>query len=209
MADYITTLRGTIATGVLGEIFSHSLAIRSSATMTTLAEDLKNSWNNTWQAGGSNLSLYFPPEVEYTEATAATIIDWTLPKVSAAFHASFPVGTTGANINGMLPAQNAVAVSLVAGVRDNGVPLRGRFYLPTLGQDTVEATSGVLLTSVQTAIAGGIRSFFNALTSQGHTPCVWSRTTGAFQPVTLMRVGNRVDTIRSRRNAGVEAYVVA
>lgn len=209
MPDFITTLRGTIAPATVSEIFSHSLAIRSSATTTVLAEDLKNSWNNTW-TGTTNLQIYFPPEVTYTEATAATILSATPPvRVSAAFHSSFPAATSGENINGMLPAQNAVAVSLVGGVRDNGTPLRGRFYLPTLGQDTVGVATGLLLTSVQTGIATAIRSFFNALTSQGHTPCVWSRTTGSVSPITLMRVGDRVDTIRSRRNRGVETYVVA
>jgi hypothetical protein len=209
MADFLTTLRGTIAPAVVSEIFSHSLAIRSNADSTVLAEDVKNSWNNTWQVGGPNISLYFPLEVEYVEATAALILDPVTPKVSAAYHASFPAGTTGANINGMMPAQNAVAVSLQAGVRDNGTPLRGRFYLPTLGQDTVEGTSGVLLPSVQQGIADGIRSFLTALETQGHTPCVWSRTLGSVSPVTLMRVGNRVDTIRTRRNHGVETYIVA
>jgi hypothetical protein len=205
MTNYLTSLRGTLANASVGEIFSHSLAIQSNASQTTVATAVASTWEALWN-GVSNLKGEFPSTVVYTEAVAAVIIDLASGKVSAAYHAPITAGAGGAAGNESLPTQNALVVSLLAGVRANGTPMRGRFYLPSLDRSVLNA-DGTVLSQVQSGIADVMQQWIQDLAAQGHTACVWSRTEARMAIASTLRVGNRVDTVRSRRNKGQETYV--
>jgi hypothetical protein len=209
VSDYLCTLRGSLNAGTIGEIFSHSLAIQSSAEPSGIAAAVNSAWVAAWTAGTYPLQNYFGTSVLYEETTAALILDAILPDVtvSAAHHFSFPAGTAGTNASPILPTQNAVAISLTAGSRPNGAPMKGRFYLPNVCSDVLEATDGTLKPTAHTGIHAATTGFLTALQSAGHQPAVWSRKLGVLQPVQSVRVGDRIDTIRTRRNRGVENYV--
>lgn len=209
MSDYLTTVRGSLMASSVGEIFSHSLALQSNAEPSAVSADLAAAWDSAWAGPGGAIANLFPASVEYLEVTAAFILQRALPdpQVAAAYHTALPLGSIGTNATGAVPSQNAVAVSLVGGQRPNGAPFKGRFYLPGVARDGIDTASGLLVPAVQTQLLEAMVGFVSALAAQGHVACIWSRALGVLTPVDTIRVGNRMDTIRRRRNRGAESYV--
>jgi hypothetical protein len=206
MTVFHTTLKGTIAAGTVGEIFSHSLGIQSSESAQTVANAVRDAWQTAWRSGAPTLEAQTPDDVVYTEATAAVVLDPMVPDLGAAAHAPFSGGLAGTSVGGMLPSQIACAVSLTAGQRPDGRPFRGRFFLPPLANTVCDA-QGQLSAGIATVIADAMKVFMDTLFAGAHWPSVWSRTTeDLVNYVTEVRVGNRLDTIRSRRNALPEVY---
>lgn len=205
MANYLTTLRGTIVPNTLGEIFSHSLAIISASTAEVVATEIRDAWQAQWVAEVPPLSADFPVSVTYTEATAAEILNPSLGTLAAAFHVPFSPLRPGTGTGEMLPSQTAVAVSLTAGLRANGTPMKGRFYLPPPTEAATDV-NGMLLLTVQQRIADYMGQFISTLQASTHTPAVWSRTEGRLSAIDTIRVGNKFDTIRRRRNHFPETY---
>lgn len=203
MTVYHCTFRGTIATGSINEQFSHSHGVESGSSAQVVSEAMRGAWVNAWGV----LSSFFGAEVEYVETTAAQVLDPMVPDLGAAWHSAFAPPLTGTAIdNSILPSQNAIAVSLTAGSRPDGRPFKGRFYLPPPHQDLIDANG--LLSSAQTlSIANGIKGYMDMMNAAGHLISIWSRTTeDLVNWVTQVRVGNKLDTIRSRRNAEPEIY---
>lgn len=205
MANYYTQLRGTLVPNTLGEIFTHSLAIVSASTATVVATEVRDAWQAQWVAEVPPLSADFPTGVTYTEATAAEILQLFDGTLSAAQHVPFSPTRPGTAVGEMLPSQTAIAVSLTAGLRANGTPLKGRFYLPAPTEAATDA-NGMMSLAVQQRIADYMGQFISTLQASGHTPCVWSRTEGRLSSIDSIRVGNKFDTIRRRRNALPEVY---
>lgn len=220
MANYLCTLRGTLAAGTVGEIFSHSLPIQSTTDSSGVASALVTAWNGVWAQAGGQIANLFHPSVTYTEATAAGIMDLTgtdpakpWPKLMKASHASFAPPLAGTALTNALPSQNSVAVSTTGGTYPNGTAIKGRFYLPGVAVGALTASDGLLPLATQNELADGMNMFIRSLAASGHTACVWSRGIKAdplyssFAPMLTIRVGNRVDTIRRRRNHFPETYV--
>lgn len=206
MTVYHCTLRGTIDSGTVGEIFSHSLGIESGFTTDVVAQAVHDTWITLWGSDALGIGTFFTPQITYTEVTAAQVIDPMVPDLGAAVHKAFVPPLTGRAVGNMLPSQCSVAVSLTAGTRPDGRPFKGRFYLPTPHVAALDP-SGLLPSASTTNLAIMLRDWLDSLTSLGHYPSVWSRTVDDLvNPVTLVRVGNRVDTIRSRRNRFPETY---
>jgi hypothetical protein len=119
------------------------------------------------------------------------------PVIAAVDHA----GTSGAAPN---PPQIAMAVSLGTTLR--GPRGRGRFYIPAPAA-AVEVNTGLIPTANQTFVQGKVVAFLNALNAisqQGNV--VIASSFGFSTPVTTVRVGRALDTIRSRRTSVVEGY---
>lgn len=209
MAVYHTTYRGMIQTGTLGEIFSHSHGIQSSASELVVAQALHDAWLVVWGTVSGELGSLFPVGVTYNEVTCAKVLDPTVPDLGAAAHVPFnpPLAGHGTS-GGMLPSQCAIAVSLTAGVRPDGRPLKGRFYLPAPHQATVDS-DGTLSSTETSLVATKFKTYFETLTAAGHIPSIWSRTDEDLVGIIdQVRCGNKVDTIRSRRNRYPEVYSV-
>lgn len=209
MTVYHTTLRGSIGTGNAADIFTHSLGVVSNADASTVGAAIRDSWVQVWQAGGSGLDQHYNASTIYEEVTVASVLDPMVPDLSAAQHVPFTPVLPGLGLSETLPQQNAIAVSLTAGLRPNGTPFRGRFYLPA-PQTLVVAGDGLLDPAVQSNILTQIQGHFTRLSAAGHVPSIWSRTVeDLVSAVTQVRVGNKIDTIRRRRNALPETYVTA
>lgn len=206
MTVYYCALRGTINTAALGEVFSHSLGVESSGSSQVVAEAIRSAWTTLWGTAATGIGTMFMPTVTYTEATAAPVLDPMVPDLGAAWHAAFSPALAGRGTGKSLPSQCAVAVSLTAGNRPDGRPFKGRFYLPPPCDSAID-TNGMLPTATADNLAIGFKDFFEDLNQGGHYVSVWSRTTANLvNVVNLVRVGNKVDTIRSRRNAQPETY---
>jgi hypothetical protein len=211
VATFYCTLRGTIQSATLAEIFQHSIAVTSSLTQSGVADVIESTFRNAFGTASTKLMGQLSNGVTYTEVTAAQIIrlDGTPPDaLMAATHKAFSPVLTGGNTGAMLPSQSALAISLTAGVRPNGVPYKGRFYLPPLSSSVLQ-TTGLLGTTARSTLTSWAAEWLNALRAAGADPAVWSRSQSTLSSVGQVRVGDRVDTIRTRRNKGVESYASA
>lgn len=114
--------------------------------------------------------------------------------------------------------QNALVVSLIGTENPRALAGRGRFFLPPLrGMDAV-GTTGLLTSDNATRIIDAVKvliddvnSLFGALGARyagvGNTSSGSGSRAGREQLVSNIRVGNVVDTIRSRRRSLVETYL--
>lgn len=209
MTNYYATIRGTIATPSLKEIFVHGLAISSSADASTVANSLSTLWQAALNTGVGAFPLKnaFPLAVAYNEVTCAPIINLEPPdpRLAAATHVLFTPIAGGAGTT-MLPSQVALAVSYKAGLRPNGVPQKGRFYLPTPSSTMLDAATGLLTATNAGKIRDDIADFWAQLRAAGHIPCMWSKRYGTMTPWDSIRVGQTFDTMRTRRNELPEVY---
>lgn len=125
---------------------------------------------------------------------------------SSTYTFNTPVTGTGTN---MLPPQCAMAVSLRAPIV--GRMGRGRFYLPALPSNIIDSYAQIgstPATTVRTAAATLITNLENPPGVPEYQPCVAIMSAGAALAVrpTQVRTGNRIDTIRSRREQVAESY---
>lgn len=102
-----------------------------------------------------------------------------------------------------MPPQVALAVSLGTGLP--GPSARGRFYLP-LPQVFPQVADGLVAVPDVQAVADSVRLLREDMKGDGFTLSVNSRRRGLL-PVTSIRVGRALDTIRSRRTNMRESYV--
>jgi hypothetical protein len=174
-----------------------------------VTDALESTFRTTFGTSSTLLNAATSSSVQFTEVTAAKInnLDGNGDNVlQAATHKLFSPVLVGSNAGALLPAQNSVAVSLTAGTKPNGTPYKGRFYLPPC-TSTALAAGGLLQTTTRSSYNQWASGWLNALKAAGVTPGVWSRKFATVTPVGIVRVGDRVDTIRSRRNKGTENYV--
>lgn len=126
--------------------------------------------------------------------------------------------TFGTPVAGGSPSGwNAPQIALVATTTSSiprGPASKGRMYLP--GINSGADNSGHISTTDTTAIANGLKTFFNAVntaapsgTHVGHVASNTAARTGTVAAVTGVRVGNVLDTQRRRRDGLVETYVSA
>lgn len=184
----------------------HTLAIQSSATPQVVAQAVATAWDDFWADPDGGIAHYFPSAIVYQESTCAPILNLTDGQLGAAYHHQIVPALSGTEgVGSPLPTQIAIAISIWAGTRTNGTPMKGRFYLPAPSHSAL-AGHGVLLGPTQTEITNNMSGFLAALNTAGHVPSVWSKKEGRLNYVTKVRVGSKVDTMRSRRNAIPETY---
>lgn len=123
----------------------------------------------------------------------------------------FTTPIVGALAN-LLPPQCAMAVSTRANIL--GRRGRGRVYLPAIGTSQIDA-NGQWNVATTTAVRGMFVTYLNALQNlpglPDYLPLLAIMSPGKTEAVrpTEVRTGNRVDTIRSRREQVPETYTAA
>lgn len=205
MASYLCTVRGTLAQAALNEQFTFTFGAISLLSASSVATATNTAWKTMWN-GTPTLKSIFPASVVFTETTAAEILGLTTGALYSASHVPFSPLLTG-NGAGSTPSQLAICVSTRGGTKPNGTPFKGRMYLPNPSQGQIDATTG-LLTNPGT-IKDAMKVFFDGCISATVIPAIWSRSAGTLYAVTDFKVGDRVDTIRRRRNARAETYVTS
>lgn len=203
MADYLISHRGEIGSG--DEIFIHTMSATSPLSQSAVAALVASNWYDALTESGLGIQPYLADTVTYTDVTVAEILSLSTGALAAATTQALAAPVAGSG--SPLPAQVALGVSFTAGTRPNGTPLRGRCYLPPLEASAV-SVGGRIDAGIVTDVAECFATYFERLDALGVTVGVWSRTLAVVQPVTEVRVGNVWDTIRSRRNAIPETYVV-
>jgi hypothetical protein len=205
MTNYLTTVRGTIAQATLKEIFVFTIAGVATSDANTVATAVKNAFGTAW-AASPTIANQTSSQVVYTEVTAAEILNMSTGALKAASHVPFAPTLTGSGTS-LLPSQCSIAISTAGGAKPNGTPYRGRFYIPGPQQSVLTSTTGLMANP--TTYLTWAKNFLVACIANSFVPAVWSRKDGNMNIITAIRVGDRVDTIRSRRNELPETYVTA
>lgn len=116
-----------------------------------------------------------------------------------------PVGTTNM-VGSALPWQTALAVTLDTPRR--GPTGKGRIFLPVPNVGSISLSDGSFDALKASTIASAVKGLVQALNdvdpNEGAVAIVSSK--GYASPVTSVRCGRILDTIRTRRNDLVEAY---
>lgn len=213
MANYLVSLRGQLGSGSSADEFTHTHGIVSASEPNIIANSVAVRWRAAFETGANPLRTIFEPTTRYTEVVVAEILNLAgtpAPAIAVGYHVPFTPAMPGTAITGAVPMQNAIAVSYWACCYDNGAQVKGRFYLPSPSQIVVDTVTGLLTTDGQTWISDAVEGYFTGLQADGHTPAVWSRGgkkgAPAMRTATRLRVGDKIDTIRRRRNAVIEAY---
>lgn len=215
MPFYTCSLRGTLAAATLGEIFVHTFTLESAASQAAVGAGINQAWDAAWAQPDGSIGNLYSNQTVYTESTAAQILTFLEvpeadihPTVAAATHTPFNPPLVGTISSGFMPSQLAVAVSLRGGTKPNGAPMKGRIFTPCPAATWIDY-NGTLKPAGQDSLADGFQLFFEALENLGHTGVIWSRTFDETTPIIEeLRVGNKIDTQRRRRNELPEAYVV-
>lgn len=191
VVDYL--LSHSWSWGSTGEMGVHTLAVTTDETDPAFVADAARvNFEDAYIA--LTQDAYLASNVQYTQVVANQITDLSTGDLNAGFISPATISGGGA----ALPPQCSVAFSLTAGSRPNGAPIRGRFYLPTPSQNAI-AADGTLENVARTFYADWASSYLDGLIGVGMTPCVWSRVLALMSPVVSARIGDVVDTIRSRR----------
>lgn len=118
-----------------------------------------------------------------------------------------PIALTG-NGTPACPPQVAVVCTLLTG--QAGKSYRGRIYWPALNGAMNAALEGGSPTTAAPAFAQLLNGIAQDINGFGaYEPVVYSPTLDAVTNVTQVRVGNRLDTQRRRRDDLIEAYTYA
>jgi hypothetical protein len=121
----------------------------------------------------------------------------TVDPVSGAVTASVTVD--GANGQGVsteeiLPPSQQILVRWNTGAYINGRQLRGRTFVPALGDDT--NVNGTVDGTYRTAIIGDVTTWLGA----GPVPLIWSKSNGETRLVLSVDVWEQFAVLRSRRD---------
>lgn len=145
---------------------------------------------------------------------------WTHIKLAPVSEAGQTIGTSSVytltspiagSASSMLPPQMAFAVTMRANIL--GRTGRGRIYVPALSNSAFVSTDGVIQTTPQTGLRTAFIDMLNALQNlpgtPDYVPLVVITSPGKASAVrpSEVRTGQRIDTIRSRREQVPETYV--
>lgn len=162
----------------------------------------------------SDTDTYINSNAVFTTLRAAALgVDGSYLTDAREFQGNGTIGYQGANTASRQANQVALAISLRT-VTSIGVAVRGRFYVPL--PSMVLTSEGRIPGSQRDEVCANAKTMLDSINNAanvGPDPSVLQLmsdvgvTTPRSRAVTTVRVGDVMDTIRSRRNALTESYV--
>lgn len=207
-AHLLVTYRGIYGT-VAAPLEEWSFSLKFENKVDDTIERLQGFADGALSAGWTvHLDEVFPTDVRLTECRAAYILGSGLTQVNSdgtylqgvKANLDLPGVAVGAN---PLPLQTALCVSLQTA--RSGPTGKGRFYVPTPGVNL--DSSHVMPQGATEAYATAFGQFINGLETAMDRRCIVASSKGYTSPVTSVRVGRVLDTMRSRREGQAEGYV--
>lgn len=203
------TLFRTSASGALPS--GRSWSIRMHCTSGLSVTQVENDWHSqfvaAWSTIANPLKIFYPAGTTLgqtkTEQLAVIAFAGTpgVNKLRANAVAQDLPGIAGTNVNGALPDQNAILVSLRNGApgREN----RGRIHLPAPSENLV--TLGKLDSSDAAKVSTAINGILTGMVGSGHNPVIVTykltltgTAVGSTRPLTLAETDEVIRTTRVR-----------
>lgn len=195
MPTYDLITRGTLH-GI--ETFSYSCAVTGSGSLADAATAAADA--STAMHAATGFDATFDDGVAWIDIVVNQIPDGGGVVIDSQI---VTAADAGSDTGGACPNQCAIVVSKLTGF--SGSRNRGRMFLPPPATSELTA-AGRLDTAGVTAVAAGITAWKNSLIGDGFTPVLVSPSQSANLVLTSFRVGNVIDTMRSRRNSLAEVY---
>lgn len=212
----MATFRCT-ATGALpsGRSWSFRMHFSSGLSVSQVQTDWNAQMVIAWSTGANPYKIFVPAGTTLAETKTEEIrvfpFAGTPPvnKLRAVATAASLPAIAGTNVNGALPDQNCVLVSL-----RNGLPgrsNRGRIHLPAPSVNLV--TAGMLASTDAAKVSTRINAVLTGMVAAGHNPILVTYTltkvgipVGSVTPVTLAETDEVIRTVRLRNKGEKAVY---
>jgi hypothetical protein len=201
MALFRVDFQGTLY-GI--ETFQHGHHVSSADTAFGVAGDAAAAWLTLLADTAAN--TFYPSTVVWSQVNVSEL--GGTPAAPIVQSAQALIADGGTSTDPGLPTQCSPCVSISTATA--GSRARGRMFLPS--PDTSACTAaGRLQAGFRTAWVGALDTYFGTMTAQGHDCVVVSAVGGVYTTyeAIAIRIGDVMDTQRSRRNAIAEVYTTA
>lgn len=201
MALFRVDFQGTLH-GI--ETFQHGHHLSSTDTSAGVASDAAVAWGAILSSG--DFAGNFTTGINWAQVTVSEL--GATPADPIVTSAISLIGDAGTSEFASLPAQCSPCISLTTSTA--GSRGRGRMYLPPTDTQSV-GSSGRLNSTPRAEILAGVETYLESWDANAGTVVVVSGVGGVWtaRNVISARLGDVVDTQRSRRNSIAETYAVA
>lgn len=190
--------------GAPSEEWSFSLrgtgGIQTPLSFDGVAEAMALAWTD-------NLAVVIGDNIRLTECTVADVDAgglWNKDNEGAYVKGTFATNAAGIKTDPYMPSQCALVVSLTTA--RSGPSGKGRFYLP-VGRANIQP-DGRLAAAHAAPYADAAAAFVTDVNALLLGSVAVVSTKGYASPVTGIRLGRAIDTLRSRRRSLLEEYLV-
>jgi len=201
MALFRIDYRGTIY-GI--ETFQHGHHVSSADTANGVAGDAAGAWATVLGTAAAN--TYYPTTVVWSQVNVSELGGTPAAPITTSAQANINLAGVSSD-NGLSP-QCSPCLSLTTSTA--GSRARGRMFLPPPDISAL-TTAGRLIAGFRTAWIAALDTYFDTMVVSGHAPVVVSSVGGVYTTygVNTIRLGDVIDTQRSRRNDIAEVYTTA
>jgi hypothetical protein len=195
--DYQGTLQGI-------ESFQHGHHVSSADSAIGVAGDAAAAWSTF--LGTAAVNTFYNTGVVWAQVNVSELGATPSAPIVTSAQANIALGGLSSDL--ALPPQCSPCVSLTTATA--GSRARGRMFLPSPDITSI-VFAGRLTSGFRTAVITGLDTYFATMTINGHDTVVVSAVGGVYTTyeVVTIRLGDVVDTQRSRRNDIAEVYTTA